>query len=87
MSKCLTKPLLPQFSGCLVADPKCIFAVRFGFSFYCEHTQHEEFKMNTPDSVNQSDHNEIYRELRDSRRREYIGGFKFQAQKVQHDAV
>ncbi len=80
MQECLTKPLTPAFSGCLVEKPTCNFAVRFGFSYLCEHPQHKDFFQNTPSSGQHADravdHNELYRSLKESRRTEYLSKVK-----------
>jgi len=73
MSECLTKPLLPQFSGCLVENPTCRHAVSFGFSYLCEHPNHKDFI--TP-TTPQTETAEQYRNLRESRRRKYIAEIK-----------
>lgn len=69
MSECQTKPLLPEFSGCLVENPSCQHAVRFGFSYLCKHPNHLNFITAT------TPHIEIttqYMNLRESRRHSYI---------------
>ena len=76
MLDCLTRPLSSKYSGCLVEKPSCNFAVRFGFSFLCEHPQHKYFIQSMPISGHHTDHvvdhNELYRNLKESRRRKYI---------------
>lgn len=72
MSDCMTKPLMDEYSGCLVENPACKYAVRFGFSYLCEHPQHKEFYLNNSRSKQHLGQNEIYEELREKRRKEYI---------------
>ncbi len=73
MNECQTKPLLPNYSGCLVENPICNHAVRFGFSYICEHPNHKEFVVTeTPDY----EPNAHYHTLRESRRQEYISKIK-----------
>ena len=79
MQECLTKPLTSAFSGCLVEKPTCNFAVRFGFSYLCEHPRHKDFFQNAPVSgqhADRADHNELYRNLKESRRNEYLSMVK-----------
>ncbi len=68
MKNCLTKPLVAEFSGCLVESPACDFAVRFGFSYLCEHPRHADFHRAAQQRVDQ----ELYNDLRNSRRSEYL---------------
>jgi len=57
MDECVNKPMLPEFSGCLVEKPSCEFAVRFGFSYLCEHPKHKDFN-NVPSGRNLN-HNKL----------------------------
>ncbi|BCS55935.1 hypothetical protein GSbR_12980 [Geobacter sp. SVR] len=68
MSECMTKPLLTEFSGCLVENPSCGFAVRFGFSYLCEHPRHKDFSLER----SPVDRNKLYNDLKISRRTEYL---------------
>ncbi len=72
MCECLTKPIMPDYSGCLVENPTCQFAVRFGFSYHCEHPQHMDFHMIDANFQHQKGHNERYRDLKESRKKEYL---------------
>lgn len=69
MKKCLTKPLLTGFSGCLVEKPACKFAVPLGFSYLCEHPQHSDFHPSSDQTVH---HDLLYKDLRNSRRKDYL---------------
>jgi hypothetical protein len=74
MGECLTKPILPEFSGCLVENPTCQFATRLGFSYLCEHPYHKEFhrgKESKPERIALS---ERYQLLRDERREKFLEG-------------
>ena len=73
MSECKTTPLLPKFSGCLVENPLCRHAVRFGFSYLCEHPNHKEYFTSATPKTEAAAH---YRNLRESRRHEYISKIK-----------
>jgi hypothetical protein len=75
MSKCQTIAFLPEFSGCLVANPTCGYAVRFGFSYHCEHPNHLDFYPVNDPEVNLADLPNLYRELKEARRlQEQAGG-------------
>ncbi|HEY4743844.1 MAG TPA: hypothetical protein VIH45_04240 [Desulfuromonadaceae bacterium] len=76
MEECLTKPLTPAFSGCLVDAPACTFAVRFGFSYLCEHPRHREFHPDAAATGHEVDHNALYRALKESRRSVYLSKIK-----------
>lgn len=76
MKACLTKPIMQEFSGCLVENPSCRFAVRFGFSYICEHPNHKDFLTRNNESTHQLDHNKLYKELKEARRSEYISKVK-----------
>jgi hypothetical protein len=67
METCRTKPLVANFSGCLVESPSCGHAVRYGFSFLCEHPNHYLF--HAPDD--QAELNAQYQRLRHTRRKRY----------------
>ena len=82
MKKCLTKPLVAEYSGCLVETPACDFAVRFGFSYLCEHPRHADFH---PSPERQLDHKALYNELRTSRRNEYIYMAKKFIEDMEHE--
>ena len=72
MSKCATIPFLPEFSGCLVETPSCNFAVRCGFSFHCEHPQHQEFHVGGDQPAVRKDLPHHYKSLKESRRLKYL---------------
>ena len=76
MRECLTKPITASFSGCLVETPACEFAVRFGFSYLCEHPRHKDFHPDMAASGPRVDHNALYRDLKESRRSAYIDKVK-----------
>jgi hypothetical protein len=70
-------------SGCLVDNPACNFAVRFGFSYLCEHPQHMDFH---DKSDHRLDHNTLYNDLRKSRRSEYLSLAKKFIEDIEHGA-
>jgi hypothetical protein len=72
MHECVTVPFLPEFSGCLVANPSCDFAVRCGFSYHCEHPNHKEFQAANRVSAEHADLPKRYKDLKESRRREFL---------------
>ena len=72
MHECLTIPFMSEFSGCLVENPTCQFAVRFGFSFHCEHPFHQDFQTSDDRSIDHADLQQRYRDLREARRRAYL---------------
>ena len=72
MHGCVTLPFLPEFSGCLTKNPSCDFAVRCGFSYHCEHPKHREFQIANGTSKDQGDLPKRYKELKESRRREFL---------------
>lgn len=76
MRECLTKPLTTKYSGCLVETPACDHAVRFGFSYLCDHPRHKDFHPNMTTSGHQVDHNALYGDLKESRRSAYIDKVK-----------
>jgi hypothetical protein len=76
MCECITKPINEIYSGCLVENPSCKFAFRFGFSYLCEHPQHKDFYPNNFPSKHHLDHNKLYEDLKESRRNEYISKAK-----------
>lgn len=76
MGECMTRPLTSEYSGCLVENPSCKFAVRFGFSYLCEHPQHKDFCLDNSATKQHLGCNELYDELRKSRRQEYIAKAK-----------
>lgn len=69
MSKCQTKPLLPKYSGCLVDNPLCEHAVRFGSGFLCEHPKHKDFFTSEASQIGS---HEQYHDLHGSSHHEYI---------------
>lgn len=85
MSECLTKPILDEFSGCLVEKPSCEFAVRFGFSYLCEHPRHKDF--NPEPSRQDLDHNKLYSDLRVSRRNEFLSMAKKYLNEMENGAL
>ena len=76
MRECITKPILPEYSGCLIENPACDFATRFGFSYLCEHPHHKDFSLKNSPSGQHVDHNKLYSDLKESRRIEYIAKAK-----------
>ena len=72
MNKCATIPFLPEFSGCLVENPSCTFAVRCGFSYHCEHPHHTEYEAGSDNLYDRKDLPTYYRNLKESRRRKYL---------------
>ena len=71
MNECLTIPFLPEFSGCLVDNPDCTFAVRCGFSYHCEHPNHKDFHKKDPTPADRADLINRYKELKEFRRQKY----------------
>ncbi len=67
MSECITKPLVSNFSGCLVENPDCRFAVRMGFSYQCSHPDHKSFQGTSREELKRR-----YDNLRESRRNAYF---------------
>jgi len=67
---------MPEYSGCLVENPTCNFAVSFGFSYLCEHPEHKYFHVKSANSTRHLDHNEIYKNLKEKRKKEYISKAK-----------
>jgi len=76
MRECLTKPLIADYSGCMVKNPVCDFAVSFGFSYLCNNPRHKEFYAIRNSSGYKLDHNALYRDLRESQRRTFISTVK-----------
>lgn len=74
MRECLTKPLTKSFSGCLVENPTCEYAVRFGLSYQCKNPRHKEFFLNAPSSAAAADLDDLYWYLKNVRRKEYSVG-------------
>ncbi len=72
MQTCMTIPFLPEFSGCLVENPACHFAIRCGFSYHCHHPNHADFHTIIDASVQPTDLPERYQALRESRRLKFL---------------
>ena len=72
MKTCLTIPFLPEFSGCLVDNPSCHFAVRCGFSYHCHHPNHRDFHTTIGVSGERVNLMKKYKQLKETRRRQYL---------------
>lgn len=73
MKKCLTLALLySEASGCLVKNPACSYANKFGFSYLCSHPDHSKFNAVTTCVLSKSEAQELYEELRIKRRDEFL---------------
>ena len=73
MKKCLTKKMLfREVSGCLVENPECAYARKFGFSFVCSHPDHTKFHAHVTESLTRGEINELYNSLKQKRREEFI---------------
>jgi hypothetical protein len=72
---CHTKKLLfSEVSGCLVENPECGFAHKFGFSFVCRHPDHAKFQVHVSGVMTRTEANERYDVLRQKRRDEFLAG-------------
>lgn len=75
MKQCLTKQLLfGEVSGCLVENPDCGFAHKFGFSFVCRHPDHKRFHAHASGVMTRNEIRERYDTLRQKRRYEFVAG-------------
>lgn len=72
MDECLTIPFVPEFSGCLVENPACNFAIRCGFSYHCHHPSHKDFHSTIDSSGERIDLRKRYTQLKESRRLRYL---------------
>jgi len=72
MCECMTKPIREEYSGCLVEEPSCKYAERFGFTYMCHHPQHKDFFLSNSPDKQHLDAASIYKGLKESRRNEYI---------------
>lgn len=75
MKNCHTKKLLfREVSGCLVEEPECRFAHKFGFSFVCHHPDHTKFHVHVTGVMSKDEASRLYEELRLKRRNEFVAG-------------
>lgn len=75
MKNCHTKKLLfREVSGCLVEDPDCGFAHKFGFSIECRHPEHAKFHVHVSGAMTRAEANERYETLKLKRRAEFLSG-------------
>lgn len=73
MKRCLTKQsIFKDVSGCLVENPECAFACKFGFSFMCAHPDHTKFHAHVTGDMTKDDARELYDILKRKRRDEFI---------------
>ncbi|MBJ6726297.1 hypothetical protein [Geomesophilobacter sediminis] len=72
MSRCVVKPICEEHSGCLKEEPSCPYAAKFGFSIHCEHPDHRQMAAESVHSLGRLELTRRYRELRESRRRNFI---------------
>lgn len=83
MKTCLTKKLVfKEVSGCLVENPDCGFAHKFGFSFVCRHPDHAKFHVHVSGVMSRAEANERYETLRLKRRDEFISGLDENCRKI-----
>lgn len=72
MNECLTTQFaLSEVSGCLVENPQCDYAHRFGFSFVCRHPDHASFRSLASGAMTKGDADTLYDTLRRNRRDEF----------------
>jgi len=45
VSKCLTTPIGPEFSRCLVESPDCKYVIYVRSKNYCSHPNHRDFQL------------------------------------------
>lgn len=75
MNNCHTKKLLfSEVSGCLVENPDCGFAHKFGFSFVCRHPDHTKYHIHISGCMTRDEANQRYEALREKRRDEFVSG-------------
>jgi hypothetical protein len=73
MNNCLTKKTLSsKYSGCLVEEPQCVFACKFGFSFECCHPDHTKFHAHTTNAMSLEAARNLYETLRQKRRNDFM---------------
>lgn len=73
MKNCLTKKILfKEVSGCLVENPECGFAIRFGFSFVCSHPEHAQFHAHVVGVMTKDEAAKRYATLKQKRRDEFV---------------
>jgi hypothetical protein len=73
METCLTKSLMYlEVSGCLLENPTCCYANKFGFSYLCRHPDHAKFNAVTIGTLSNKQSAELYNELRKKRREEFL---------------
>lgn len=58
-------------SGCLVDEPECIYADKFGFSILCHHPEHLKFHAHAVGALTRIEADELYNSLRRRRRDRY----------------
>ena len=83
MNTCLTKELVfKEVSGCLVENPTCGFAQKFGFSFVCRHPDHVKFHAHTSGALTLREVIERYDVLKEKRRDEFIANLDEEKRRI-----
>jgi hypothetical protein len=73
MRTCLTQLLLySEVSGCLLENPSCGHADKFGFSYLCRHPDHAKFNAVASGVLSKNESEELYIKLRNKRREEFL---------------
>ncbi len=73
MKKCITvQSMISKDSGCLVEQPDCCYARKFGFSFECRHPDRASFHAHILGELTRVEALEQYRLLRQKRRDEFM---------------
>lgn len=62
---------LSEVSGCLVENPECDFAIKFGFSIFCRHPEHASFHAHAAEAESTDKVHILYDTLRQKRRAEF----------------
>jgi len=72
MKNCMTRQLLQsETSGCLVENPTCSHAHKFGFSIVCCHPDHTKFHAHVNGNLTKDVSFDRYNMLRQKRREEF----------------
>ena len=72
MKNCITRQLLSaETSGCLVENPSCSYAYKFGFSIVCRHPDHMKFHAHVDEKLTKDAAFDRYNMLRNKRREEF----------------
>lgn len=83
MSNCHTKKLLfNEVSGCLVENPECCFAHKFGFSIVCRHPDHAKFNVHVAGGMTKDEAVKRYDALRQKRRDEFIASLDEESRNI-----